>query len=350
MITYSLAPQHSDVWFALRRGRITGSKFKTARDFTKTGKPSAARTLYAYDVAREKFGGTAGSVFQTFAMKQGQEQEPFARQAYETTTGHIVHEVGFAMTECGMFGLSPDGEVRTDPEGLGGVEIKMMFGSENLFNTVIEEDYSEYMDQCLGYMLFLDWQWVDLCLWTPDLEDKGLGLVIHRIHRKDNIEAIAKLKADLDAFADLVRECEAKLCAKAALNVASMFHQEQEVISVAERERIASEAAKVERIVTAPDVAPVTHETVAAIMMPPAVRQAMAPAAQKPETAPTLALGVISERLGVNVTSAFLATLGFEATVVKAARLFHEQDFPAICEAIKAHISEVQEQFEAVAA
>ena len=63
-----------------------------------------------------------------------------------------------------------------------------------------------------------------------------------------------------------------------------------------------------------------------------------------------MTLGTISERLGVNVTSAFLATLGFEATVVKAARLFHEEDFPAICEALKTHISEVQEQFEAVAA
>lgn len=226
---YSTAPQGSEVWLELRRGRITGSKFKAARDFTKAGKPSAKRTLYAYDVARERFGGKAESNFQTYAMKAGQEQEPFARQAYETTTGHIVHEVGFAMTECGMFGLSPDGEVRTDPQGLGGVEIKMMFGSENLFSTVIEEDYSEYFDQCLGYMLFLDWQWVDLCLWAPDLEDKGLGLVIHRIHRKDNIEAIAKLKADLDAFAALVREYETALRKKAAANVAALSAHISEV-------------------------------------------------------------------------------------------------------------------------
>ena len=223
---YSTAPQGSEVWLQLRRGRITGSKFKTARDFTKAGKPSAKRTLYAYDVARERFGGKAESNFQTYAMKAGQEQEPFARQAYETTTGHIVHEVGFAMTECGMFGLSPDGEVRTDPQGLGGVEIKMMFGSENLFETVVEEDYAEYMDQCLGYLLFLGWEWVDLVLWAPDLEAQGLGLVIHRIHRKDSIEAIAKLKADLDAFAALVREYEAKLHTKAALNVAALVHPE----------------------------------------------------------------------------------------------------------------------------
>lgn len=87
----------------------------------------------------------------------------------------------------------------------------------------------------------------------------------------------------------------------------------------------------------------VTHAVVAKIMMPPAVRQAMAPAAQKPATTPTLALGVISERLGFNVTSAFLASLGFEATTVKAAKLFHEEDFNAIGKAIIAHIEAVCE-------
>jgi putative phage-type endonuclease len=91
----------------------------------------------------------------------------------------------------------------------------------------------------------------------------------------------------------------------------------------------------------------ITHEVVAKIMMPPAVRQAMAP---KADTPPTLTLGEISTRLGFNCTSAFLATLGYEAVPVKAARLYHEEDFVPICEAIKTHISEVQDQFEPVAA
>lgn len=92
--------------------------------------------------------------------------------------------------------------------------------------------------------------------------------------------------------------------------------------------------------------AAVPFETVVATM-PATVRQAMAP---NPTSAPTLALGAISERLGFNVTSVFLASLGFEATTVKAAKLYHSDDFPAICEALKTHISEVQDQYEAVAA
>lgn len=91
----------------------------------------------------------------------------------------------------------------------------------------------------------------------------------------------------------------------------------------------------------------ITHAAVVEIMMPAAVRQAMAP---KADTPPTLALGEISTRLGFNCTSAFLATLGFEATTVKAAKLFHESDFPTICKALIEHIAEVAEQFDAVPA
>lgn len=215
MITFDSAPQGSEAWLQIRSGKITGSKFKTARDKLKSGKPTAKAILYARDVARERFGGKSESVYQNSAMRFGQEQEPFARQAYETTTGYLVQEAGFAYTDCGMFGLSVDGLVGPD----GVVEIKTMVGSDNLFETVVEEDYSAYIDQCLGYLLFLDRQWVDLILWTPDLEDKGLGLVIHRINRADQLEAIAALKADLDAFAAVVRQYESALRSKASANV-----------------------------------------------------------------------------------------------------------------------------------
>jgi chemotaxis protein histidine kinase CheA len=90
----------------------------------------------------------------------------------------------------------------------------------------------------------------------------------------------------------------------------------------------------------------IKHSDVVAVM-PATVRQAMAPKpTAKADTPPTLTLGEISTRLGFNCTSAFLATLGFEATTVKAAKLYHSDDFNAICEAIKAHISEVQDQYE----
>lgn len=149
----------------------------------------------------------------------------------------------------------------------------------------------------------------------------------------------AAIRAEEQARAD--KEAREKLAA------------EQEEAAQLERERADSQAeldeqnrtpAKVEHAQAATEtVAPapaITHETVAAIMMPATVRQAMA---QKPDSAPTMTLGEISARLGFNVTSAFLASLGFEATTVKAAKLFYEEDFNEIGKAIIAHIETVCE-------
>jgi putative phage-type endonuclease len=89
----------------------------------------------------------------------------------------------------------------------------------------------------------------------------------------------------------------------------------------------------------------VTHEAVVS-MMPPAVRKAMDPNAE-----PTLKLGEISTRLGFTVTADFLHVLGFSpAKTDRASKLFHEAEFPQICQALIAHIGEVSEQFDAVAA
>ncbi len=211
--TFSDAPQGSDEWLAARKGRITGSKFSTAREKLKSGTLSSKANLYAEDIARERLGGKAESVYVNKAMNFGTEQEPFARAAYETTTGNIVQEVGFAASDCGMYGLSPDGLVGDD----GVIEIKTMVSSDTLFTAVVEGDLSKYMDQVNGYLLFLDRKWVDVVLWTPDLEETGLGLVIKRVHRDE--KALAELRTDLDSFAAIVRKYESQLRRLAAANI-----------------------------------------------------------------------------------------------------------------------------------
>ena len=211
--TFSDAPQGSEEWLAARKGRITGSKFSTAREKLKSGTLSSKANLYAEDIARERLGGKAESVYVNKAMNFGTEQEPFARAAYETTTGNIVQEVGFAASDCGMYGLSPDGLVGDD----GVIEIKTMVSSDTLFTAVVEGDLSKYMDQVNGYLLFLDRKWVDVVLWTPDLEETGLGLVIKRVHRDE--KALAELRTDLDSFAAIVRKYESQLRRLAAANI-----------------------------------------------------------------------------------------------------------------------------------
>ena len=207
-------PQGSDAWLESRKGLITGSRFKDARDRLKSGQPSSKALAYARDVARERCGGTAPGAFVNSAMKFGTEQEPLARVAYEALTGNLVEEVGFITDDSGIFGLSPDGLIDDD----GVLEVKTMVSSDTLFTAVADGDISAYIDQCNGYLWMLGRQWVDLALWAPDLEPLGLHLTVRRITRDE--ASIEALEADLLAFAALVRENEAKLRGLAAAKLA----------------------------------------------------------------------------------------------------------------------------------
>lgn len=149
--------------------------------------------------------------------------------------------------------------------------------------------------------------------------------------------------------------------AKAEAAAREKLAAEQAEAERVERERQEAEARAVQKTQAAAPVesaqaatetvAPtVTHADVVKVMMPASVRQAMAP---KADTVPTMALGEIASRLGFNVTSAFLAELGFEATTVRASKLYHEEDFVPICRALQEHIDKVvnlQNQLSAVAA
>lgn len=200
--------QGSESWLEARKGCITGSRFKDARDRLKNGDPSKAAISYAHDLARERCGGTAPAKFQNAAMRTGTEQEPVARAMYEARTGHMVDEVGFYVAEDGLFGLSPDGLINDD----GVLEVKTMVSSDTLFDAMARGDLSAYMDQCMGYLWLLGRQWVDLVLWAPDLK----VMRIHRITRDEN--AIEKLEADLMAFATKVSTYEKLLLAALASN------------------------------------------------------------------------------------------------------------------------------------
>lgn len=213
-------PQGSPEWLAARRGVVTGSRFKDCRDYkaptaaqkkegATRGDPSSKLLCYAYDVARERMGGEAPSKYQNHAMRFGIEQEGPARLAYERSTRNLVEEVGFFTTDDGLFGLSPDGLIDDD----GVLEIKTMVSSDTLFTAVALGDVSEYMDQCLGYLWLLGRQWVDLCLWVPDLQH----LTIRRIARDD--DAIEALELDLMAFAKRVQQAEAQLRSAMSANL-----------------------------------------------------------------------------------------------------------------------------------
>ena len=195
--------QGSPEWLAVRRGLITGSMFKVARDRLKNGNPSKQCQQYAMDLARERCGGKSPDKFQSYHMRVGSEQEAVARAAYEAATGNLVEEVGFFADESGLWGLSPDGLISTD----GVLEIKTLVSSDTLFTVLSDDDVSEYMDQCLGYLWMLGREWVDLVAWVPDLEH----IAIKRITKADYTGHIEALEKDLLEFAQTVRLYESKL-------------------------------------------------------------------------------------------------------------------------------------------
>jgi hypothetical protein len=215
-------PQGSEAWLEARRGVITGSRFKDARDYKKLtaadakagktrGEPSDKLLGYAMDIARERFGGIVPPVFVNGAMKMGTQEEPVARLEYEAETGNLVTEAGFITTDDARFGVSVDGMVGDD----GLIEIKTMVSSKTLFKAIVEADHSDYIDQCNGAMWLLGRKWVDLVLWAPDIAAAGgKGLHIVRVTRNDDV--VNELEADLMAFAALVDDFERRLRLKAA--------------------------------------------------------------------------------------------------------------------------------------
>lgn len=138
---------------------------------------------------------------------------------------------------------------------------------------------------------------------------------------------------------------------------AARLQREQEARAAEERRqqeardreaaRLAAEAAKpAPTPIPEPVAAPAVIQQAPAPTVVPMPRHAAAPASP-----PTLRLGQITDRLGFTVTADFLARLGFApAAVDKAAKLFHEADFPRMCAAIEQHIAGIRAAHERRAA
>ena len=209
---YITAPQGSDDWLQARVGKITASRYKDARDRLKPakgearGKPSAKCIGYAAQVAVERISGRPiDKVFQNWQMREGQEQEPHARNAYDVETGNVVQEIGSIVTDADLFLYSPDGLIGDD----GLLEIKTLLSGDVILRVIGDGDLSDYMDQCMGGLWITGRKWIDLVLWAPALDPIGRALTIHRIERDE--DAIEALEADLIEFAGMVQKAERKL-------------------------------------------------------------------------------------------------------------------------------------------
>jgi hypothetical protein len=204
----SFAPQGSEEWHAVRKGRITGSRAKDAAERTQKGMFGSKARLYSKDVARSRCGGTVWRKFESKPMTTGKTEEELARMAYEVRTGYQVDEVGFIYTEDGWWGCSPDGLIVLANGERGGIEVKTMVGSENLFDAMVYEDLSEFIDQVHFEIQLAKLDWIDVILWAPDFEGPARMKII-RVTRDQ--ARIAALFSVLDEFRQEVELLEADL-------------------------------------------------------------------------------------------------------------------------------------------
>lgn len=197
-------PQGSEAWLESRRGVITASRAKDARDRKKNGEPSDKMLGYAMDVARErKPGGRAAPVFVNAAMRMGSEEEQFACIEYIAKTGRELREAYFITTPDHKFGASLDRWVgQSTKEAL---EVKTLVSSQTMFKALVDGDISDYRDQCVFSLWLLTLDWIDLCLWCPDMQ----FLHVVRINRDE--EEIRRMEDDMLAFEKLVTQYETKL-------------------------------------------------------------------------------------------------------------------------------------------
>lgn len=122
------------------------------------------------------------------------------------------------------------------------------------------------------------------------------------------------------------------------LAVTTRIAEHKRVEAEREEQRKAAEAAAAQQAAAPAPAAPVPVASAPVKTAPMPAR--VAPAVAAPSGAPTLRLGQINERLApIALTADGLASLGFpHAATDKTARLYHEEAFPRICEALIRHL------------
>lgn len=201
-------PQGSDDWLQARCGVITASRFSDARARLKVrskngnaGDPAGDAIKYAWLIAMETIARKPlDDTFVTYAMRRGQELEPYARSTYERRTGAWIEEVSLVTTDDDRYGYSSDGF--RDDDGL--IEIKVPLACDKLGQVWERPDeaHLEYLDQINGGLWITGRKYCDLVVYCPWLEPVGKDLFVKRIYR--NEEAIQTLEDDLLQFMRMV--------------------------------------------------------------------------------------------------------------------------------------------------
>jgi putative phage-type endonuclease len=174
--------QMTPEWYQAKCGKISASSIA---DVLAKGQ-GKTRKAYMMRILAERISGLPQETYSNGAMLWGIENEPLARQAYESKTLNIVDQVGFIEVDE-FLGCSPDGLIGDD----GGVEIKCPYTSTHLQYILDGVLPSEYRCQVQSTLWMTKRQWWDFVSFDPRIPDKSRLFCIRVERDEKKIEEIA---------------------------------------------------------------------------------------------------------------------------------------------------------------
>jgi putative phage-type endonuclease len=193
-------------WKAARAGMITASRICDVIAKIKSGEAASRRDYKAQLVVERLTGLPAEDGYTNAAMQWGNEQEPFARAAYEFKYGVMVDQVGFVGHPIVVTaGASPDGLVNED----GLVEIKCPKTATHLQYILDGRVPAQYVPQMQWQMECTGRDWCDFVSYDPRIPKEHLQLFVARLHK--SAEYCVTLCAEVMALDQEVEEMLARL-------------------------------------------------------------------------------------------------------------------------------------------
>lgn len=179
-------------WKIEKLGHFSGSK---ASDLLMAQSTAGWKTLIN-QILYEKLTGEVIETYQNQDMKNGTENEPLAREAYELLTFHKVHQIGF-MELNEWIGASLDGVIGDK----GGVEIKCPKWNTQLDYLLSKKVPRDYYSQIQFQLYVSGREWIDFFSWHPKLPP-----FMQRVTRDE--ETIKKIE---DALITAIKEVQQRL-------------------------------------------------------------------------------------------------------------------------------------------
>lgn len=200
-----LLEQGTDEWKMARLGHVSASNIAAVMSKAKDGGETATRRGYKIKLVAERLTMQPQESYKNAAMEWGNEQEPFARMAYEAAKNVFVDKTGFWKHEQKEWvGVSPDGLVGDD----GLIEIKCPNTTTHLEYIWDDVVPTEYRKQIQCQLWVTGRQWCDFVSYDPRLPAKN-QLFIKRCERDEKL--IATMEAEVDTFLNEIQAIIDKL-------------------------------------------------------------------------------------------------------------------------------------------